>query len=70
MRTVLTVVIDHKLCWKPHVNNFKTKAPKSITSILNLIHTSMRYILCGGLREKIENNQTKLIITNKQTHCS
>lgn len=65
MRTVLTVVIDHKLCWKPHVNNFKTKAPKSITSILNLIHTSMRYILCGGLREKKTIKQSWLSQTNK-----
>ncbi len=32
----LGVIIDHKLCWKPHINHVKTKMSKSI-AILNRI---------------------------------
>ncbi len=32
----LGVIIDHKLCWKSHINHVKTKISKSI-AILNII---------------------------------
>ncbi len=34
--TFLGVIIDHKLCWKSHINHVKTKMSKSI-AILNRI---------------------------------
>lgn len=34
----LGVIIDHKLCWKLHINNVKTKIPKSIAILHRFKH--------------------------------
>ncbi len=65
--TFLGVIIDRKLCWKPHENK-KTEMSKTITTLYKtyleseliiytvlIAHSSIHYLMCGGTGEPIQN---------------
>ncbi len=74
--TFLGVIIDHKFCWKSHINHVKTKMSKSI-AILNRIkhilneknviyivfcaHSSIHDLLCGGHTHKTNLNSIYML---------